>query len=149
MRVARRAVILALVVIAPILIISGSLAPVLFAQQIDPAKAAEAAKMKNPVRADASSTAAGKKLFDAQCASCHGTAGKGDGKGGAALNPKPSDLTDAEWKHGSSDGIVFVVVRDGVPKTGMRGYASRMTTNDIWHIVNYVRTLGPKPSPSH
>ena len=143
MRVAGRAVILALV-----LILSGSLAPVLFAQ-IDPAKVAEAAKMKNPVRSDASSAAAGKKLFDAQCASCHGTAGKGDGKGGAALNPKPSDLTDAEWKHGSSDGIMFVVVRDGVPKTGMRGYASRMTTNDIWHLVNYVRTLGPKPSPSH
>ena len=143
MRVARRAVILALV-----LILSGSLAPVLFAQ-IDPAKVAEAGKMKNPVRSDASSAAAGKKLFDAQCASCHGTAGKGDGKGGAALNPKPSDLTDAEWKHGSSDGIMFVVVRDGVPKTGMRGYASRMTTNDIWHIVNYVRTLAPKPSPSH
>ena len=71
------------------------------------------------------------------------------GKGGVALNPKPSDLTDAEWKHGSSDGILFVVVRDGVPKTGMRGYASRMTTNDIWHIVNYVRTLAPKPSSAH
>ena len=142
MRVARRAVLLALV-----LSTSGLIAPVVSAQT--DAKAAEAAKMKNPVRADPSSVSAGKKLFDAQCASCHGTAGKGDGKGGAALNPKPSDLTDTEWKHGNSDGAVFVVVRDGIEKTGMRGYASRMTTNDIWHIVNYVRTLSPKPSPSH
>jgi mono/diheme cytochrome c family protein len=141
MRVVSRAVILAL-----ILSVSGIIAPVLLAQTD---AAAEAAKLKNPVRADASSLAAGKKLYDAQCASCHGTAGKGDGKGGAALNPKPSDLSDAEWKHGSTDGAVFVVVRDGVQKTGMRGYASRMTTNDIWHIVNYVRTLAPKATSSH
>ena len=40
----------------------------------------EAAKMKNPVAANPPSLAAGKKLYDAQCASCHGAAGKGDGK---------------------------------------------------------------------
>ena len=120
-----------------------------YAQSPSPAASAEAAKLKNPVRANASSVAAGKKLYDGQCASCHGTAGKGDGKGGAILKPKPSDLTDAEWKHGATDGHLFVVVRDGIEKTAMRGYAARMTTNDIWHIVNYVRTLGSKPSPSH
>ena len=37
--------------------------------------------------------AAGKALFDANCASCHGVSGKGDGPVGAALTPAPRDFT--------------------------------------------------------
>src|SRR5437763_16848567 len=59
----------------------------------------EAAKIKNPVAADAVSIAAGKKLFASKCAECHGDSGKGDGEMAGDYNPKPADLTDAEWKH--------------------------------------------------
>jgi mono/diheme cytochrome c family protein len=110
---------------------------------------AEAAKLKNPVAASATSIAAGKKLYDAQCASCHGATGKGDGKGGLTLKPRPSDLTDVEWKHGATDGEVFTVIKDGAQKTAMRGYGSKIATNDLWNIVNYLRTLNPKTAKSH
>ena len=60
-----------------------------------------------------------------QCASCHGETGKGDGKMGVELDPKPSDLTDADWKHGSTDGEIFTVIRDGSKATGMKPYAAR------------------------
>jgi mono/diheme cytochrome c family protein len=109
---------------------------------------ADAAKMKNPVAATAASVAAGKKLYDAQCASCHGTTGKGDGKAGALLKPIPSDLSDGEWKHGQTDGEIFTVIRDGARQTGMRAYGSRIPANDIWNLVNYVRSLGPKTTKS-
>jgi mono/diheme cytochrome c family protein len=109
----------------------------------------DAAKMKNPVASSAASIAAGKKLYDSQCASCHGTAGKGDGKAGALLKPTPSDLTDADWKNGQTDGEIFAVIRDGSRQTGMRAYGSRIPANDIWNLVNYVRTLGPKTTKSH
>jgi mono/diheme cytochrome c family protein len=105
--------------------------------------------MKNPVAASPSSIAAGKKLYDSQCASCHGAAGKGDGKAGAMLKPTPSDLTDADWKHGQTDAEIFTVIRDGSKQTGMRAYGSRIPTNDLWNLVNYVRTLGPKTTKSH
>lgn len=122
----------------------------LFVTSARPAAAQQRdAKLKNPVPANAGSLAAGKKLYDAQCASCHGSTGKGDGKGGELLKPKPSDLTDAEWKHGSADGDVFVVIRDGSKQTGMKAYGSRIPTNDIWNLVNYVRSLGPKTAKSH
>lgn len=106
---------------------------------------ADAAKLKNPVKSSSASITAGKGLYDTQCASCHGTTGKGDGKMAAMMNPpKPSDLTDASWKHGSTDGEIFTLIRDGSKGTGMRGYAARMQTEDIWNVVNYLKTLGPQ-----
>ena len=106
---------------------------------------AEAAAIKNPVKATPESIAAGKKLYDTQCASCHGETGKGDGKMAASITgDKPSDLSDASWKHGSSDGEIFTLIKDGSKGTGMRGYGARMKTDDIWNVVNYVRTLGSK-----
>ena len=104
---------------------------------------AAAAKLKNPIAASAASLAEGKQLFTKQCASCHGALGKGDGKAGAALKPPPADLTDATWAHGSTDGALFTVIRDGVKETSMRGFAGRMTVREIWTVVNYVRSLGP------
>jgi mono/diheme cytochrome c family protein len=104
----------------------------------------EAAKLKNPVAADAASIATGKKIYTANCVSCHGEAGKGDGKMAANMNPKPPDLSDAEWKHGSSDGEIFTLIRDGSKTTPMRAFASKMTPQEMWSVVNYLRTLGPQ-----
>lgn len=110
---------------------------------------AEAAKLKNPIKPAPASITAGKTLYDTQCASCHGPTGKGDGKMAAMMNPpKPSDLTDVSWKHGSTDGEIFTLIRDGSKGTGMRGYAARMKTEDIWNVVNYLRTLAPQANRS-
>ena len=104
----------------------------------------EAAKLTNPVAADATSIGAGQKLFAQQCAGCHGDAGHGDGKMGAELTPKPSNLSDADWKHGATDGEIFTVVRDGVKTTPMKSFKSKLTTDQIWQVVNYMRSIGPK-----
>jgi len=100
----------------------------------------------NTVEADAASLAAGKRLFASNCASCHGETAQGDGKAGATLNPKPPNLVDATWIHGSSDGEIFGVIRDGVKDTGMKAFASRMTAHQMWDVVNYLRSIGPDPS---
>jgi|RhiMetdeSRZDD1v2_1073273.scaffolds.fasta_scaffold05698_11 mono/diheme cytochrome c family protein len=106
----------------------------------------EAAKLKNPVAANAASIETGKKVYTANCVGCHGDLGKGDGKMTANMNPKPPDLSDAEWKHGSSDGEIFVLIRDGAKGTPMRAFASKMTPTEMWSVVNYLRTLGPAPA---
>jgi mono/diheme cytochrome c family protein len=95
----------------------------------------------NAVEADAASLAAGKKLFASNCASCHGETAQGDGKAGATLNPKPPSLVDATWIHGSSDGEIFGVIRDGVKDTGMKAFGSRMTAHQMWDVVNYLRSI--------
>lgn len=130
---------------ATALLAQGAAAP----QSLTAAQNAEALKLKNPVRADTAALAVGKKLYDTQCASCHGPAGLGDGKMGVALTPKPSNIVDAEWKYGASDGHLFIVIRDGVQQTAMRAYGARMSPTELWQIVTYVRSLNPKPRPSH
>ncbi len=101
------------------------------------------AKLTNPVPVNATTLAEGKQLFTKSCASCHGPLGKGDGKAGAVLKEPPADLTDEMWAHGSSEAEIFTVLRDGVKGTPMRGFAGRMTTKELWTVVNYVRSLGP------
>jgi mono/diheme cytochrome c family protein len=107
---------------------------------------ADAAALKNPVKATPESIAAGKAIYDKQCANCHGDTGKGDGKLAASIatGPKPSDFTDASWKHGSTDGEIYTLIHDGSKGTGMRGYGARMKPEEIWNVVNYLKTLAPK-----
>ena len=100
----------------------------------------------NSVSADATSLAAGKKLFSSNCSSCHGETAQGDGKIASQLDPKPANLVDETWIHGSSDGEIFIVIRDGVKNTGMKAFGSRMTAHQIWDAVNYLRSIGPSIS---
>ena len=102
----------------------------------------EAQKLKNPIPSDAASIEEGRKLFQRNCASCHGPAGKGDGSM-ALAGGTPSNLTDETWDHGSSDGEVFVVIRDGTT-SDMEPYKDRLTDKQMWHLVNYIRSLASK-----
>jgi mono/diheme cytochrome c family protein len=98
------------------------------------------------VKADATSVAAGKELYAKHCSECHGDTGKGDGTMADEYTPKPPDLTDADWKHGSSDGEIFVLIRDGSKNTAMKPYGKKLTTHQIWDVVNFVRSIGPAKS---
>jgi mono/diheme cytochrome c family protein len=104
---------------------------------------AEAAKMKNSVPVSAASLAAGKASYTKYCQFCHGETAKGDGKM-APKDSHPSDLTDAKWDHGSTDGEIFAVIQNGPsPTSVMKGFKARMTDQQIWEVVDYVRSLGP------
>jgi mono/diheme cytochrome c family protein len=111
---------------------------------LDAQGSAEARKMKNPVASTSASVDAGKAAYQKYCRFCHGAEGLGDGPS-APKGSKPSNLADAEWVRGSSDGEIFVVLRDGAgPKFEMKGFKGRMTDQDMWHVVNYIRSLGKK-----
>src|ERR1700680_967219 len=78
----------------------------------------EAKAMQNPVPATPKSIASGKNVYDKYCANCHGVTGNGVSEKAQTLAEagaaKPSDLTDDKWDHGSTDGEIFVNIRDGV-----------------------------------
>jgi len=114
------------------------------AQSPGAAPAAAAAKIKNPVATSATSVTAGAAAYKKYCSFCHGATAKGNGP----LAPKdsmPPDLTDAKWEHGSTDGEIFTLITNGGGATSkMIAFKTKMPEQDIWHIVNFLRSLGPK-----
>lgn len=103
---------------------------------------ARAAKKKNPVPTDDKSVAAGKVAYMQECRACHGDTGKGDGPSAHDLDKKPGDLSSPKlWEQ--SDGAIFWKLTEG--RKPMPTYAQRFTDDERWSIVNFVRTLSPKP----
>ena len=104
------------------------------------------AARKNPAPATPASITAGRALYNKNCRHCHGIRGIGDGPL-APKNPKPANLTDAMWDHGSSDGEIFAVIWNGAPAkdSEMKPMKGTLTERNVWDIVNFIRTMGPKP----
>jgi mono/diheme cytochrome c family protein len=100
--------------------------------------------VKNPVASTPASVTAGAAAYKKYCSFCHGVGAKGDGP----LAPKgtmPADLTDAMWTRGSSDGEIHAVIMEGAgPKFDMKGFKGKIPDQDVWHIVNFLRSVGPK-----
>lgn len=97
----------------------------------------EAAKRPNPVKTNNASRARGKKLFAANCASCHGRAARGDGPAGAALNPKPADLAVMAGQH--PDGDFAWKIAEG--RGAMPAWKQAFKDEQIWDLVNYIQGL--------
>lgn len=96
-------------------------------------------KMKNPVAADKESLSIGKSLYNKHCKSCHGNEGLGDGPKAAQLDTPSGDFTAEEFTS-QSDGALFYKSKEG--RDDMPTFTKKIPDDeDIWHIVNYIRTF--------
>ena len=98
--------------------------------------------MENPIEMSEASARQGRRLFERFCVSCHGIDGKGQTDMAAGLPVALPDITNDEWKYGSTDGEIFTLVRGGTPN-GMDAYRDRIDKQRTWHLINYIRTLAP------
>ena len=96
---------------------------------------------ENPIEATEESVRAGLRVFGRFCRSCHGV--RADGRGQSpSPGTRPANLIDDEWVHGDSDGELYNVIRQGVPpKYDMDAWEGRITDEEIWHVVNFLRFL--------
>lgn len=99
----------------------------------------DARAIENPVEATRESLAAGRQRYVFLCRQCHGNRGAGDGDM-AHAGGIPSDFTDDVWDHGASDGEIFTVIKEGV-SADMQGYGNQLRDEDIWNLVNYLKSL--------
>src|SRR5467141_744520 len=78
----------------------------------------------------------GGTLFAANCASCHGSAGRGDGRASASLLPKPANLSAARF----SDERLSSVLWNGVAGSAMPPWR-QLPTEDLRALVAYIHSL--------
>lgn len=107
--------------------------------QASPAIPPEAAQMANPVKPTSDSLAQGKKYYGYDCAMCHGETG--DGKGEVAVSEKMNlkNWTDPSSLKGKTDGELFYIIKNG--KGQMPPEGDRVKANELWNMVNYIRSL--------
>lgn len=77
----------------------------------------------------------GKALYEAKCAMCHG-------KDGVAkpLAKGSGNFNDAAWQKANPDEAIEKVATDGKGK--MKGYAGKLTPEEIKAVAAHVKTLG-------
>ena len=99
---------------------------------------------ENPIEATEESVRAGLRVYGRFCRSCHGI--RGDGRGqNPSPGTRPANLIDDEWVHGDSDGEIYNLIRGGVPPAyDMDAWEGRITDEEIWHVVNFLRNLAER-----
>jgi mono/diheme cytochrome c family protein len=97
--------------------------------------------------------ARGRELYvgtKANCAGCHGETGIGDGPSAEAFQDgwgypiKPRDFTGGVYRSGSENRDLWVTIATGINGTPMGAYRGVLSSDEIWDIVHFVRSLEKK-----
>ncbi len=102
----------------------------------------EARALRNPLPYASDVVREGRKTYLRLCQYCHGADGR------AQANPDfeaPSLRAPGEWRYGSSDGELFVSVRDGAGHD-MPPFGKQLDDEQVWQLVQFIRSIGPEES---
>ena len=106
-------------------------------------KSTKAGAAKDPVPYTRKSIAQGKQFYLIHCVECHDQDGKGLGRRDFS-GTAPADLTAPdEWLHGTSAADIFASIRTGT-KEDMPPFKDKLRDEQIWDMVNFVRSLWPE-----
>jgi cytochrome c oxidase cbb3-type subunit 2 len=98
----------------------------------------------NPLPVTQQNLLRGKEVYLQRCVGCHGP--KGDGKGPAAsfLSPPPLPFDDADDQCCGADtgpGDFYFRILRGWPGTAMENFGERLSVDDIWRVVMFLKTI--------
>jgi cytochrome c oxidase cbb3-type subunit 3 len=88
---------------------------------------------------DAEASMAGKKIFELNCAACHGKAGEG------TVGP---NLTDDYWLHGGSIKDIFKTIKYGWSEKGMKSWKDDLSPMQIAQISTYIKLMSGTNPPN-
>jgi len=86
----------------------------------------------------------GKQVFLERCVGCHGPQGNGKGPAAKFMAPPPADFTDKDDACCGGDtgpGDFYYRILRGWPGTAMENFGDRLSVDDIWRVVLFVKTI--------
>jgi mono/diheme cytochrome c family protein len=92
----------------------------------------------------------GRRLYNRQCASCHGAGGRGDGEAAYLLYPRPRDFVAgtyrlvSTWERVPTDEDLYRTISRGMPGSAMPSW-SHLPEEERWALVHYVKAFRPSP----
>jgi mono/diheme cytochrome c family protein len=107
----------------------------------------EAKHRQNPIQASPAALASAAAIYRDKCANCHGDSGKGDGPDAASYYPRPASLADAKHMNSLTDGEIFYQISQG--KKPMPAFKRKLTEEQRWELVLFVRTFAATGTPAH
>jgi len=105
----------------------------------------EAVKQVNPAKPTSESVARGKRTYGFDCAMCHGKGGDGKGDLAAEMHLDLRDYRDSTSLKDMTDGELSYIITKGNGQ--MTGEEGRMKPEQVWDMVNYIRSLAKKETP--
>ncbi|MDH3771078.1 MAG: cytochrome c [Nitrospirota bacterium] len=84
----------------------------------------------------------GKILYEKHCALCHGTNGNGDGPDTQYLKVSPANFHSLESRS-KTDWDLMTIITFGAAFSPMHGWADRLTEEERWDVLRYIRILAP------
>ncbi|HYI15032.1 MAG TPA: copper resistance protein CopC [Thermomicrobiales bacterium] len=100
----------------------------------------------NPIPLTEESIVAGQLVYAENCATCHGQEGRGDGPASVNLEPPPANLTEPHVAV-HTDGDLHWWITNGI-QPAMPAFGEDLTQDEIWNVINYVRSLSEPASAS-
>ncbi|MBK9293547.1 MAG: cytochrome c/FTR1 family iron permease [Oligoflexia bacterium] len=82
----------------------------------------------------------GKKVYETNCASCHGSLGYGDGPGAKGLNPPAANFHAKDRNTFLSPLRVFNTAKIGIEGTAMAGF-DNLNDEELWAVSFYIFSL--------
>ena len=102
----------------------------------------EARERHNPISPTQDSIGLGILIYGRSCQVCHGSQGDGDGPSSQSLGVAPTNFMDPAVQ-GQSDGSLYWKITVG--RRAMPNWQLRLSEEDRWHVVNFLRTMSPAP----
>ena len=95
------------------------------------------------------SLASGESVYTANCSSCHGARGQGDGPLSAGLQPQPAKHADGVYMNALSNDHIYKVIDKGGASVGkssmMAPWGTSLSEDEINSLIVFIRTLADPP----
>jgi len=84
----------------------------------------------------------GKKVYEANCTSCHGVTGDGKGPAARAIaSTKPRNFLEEDFRFGATPKEVLKTVSEGIPGSAMPPWKDALSLKEREAVIQYILSL--------